>query len=687
MSERGLRWVAAKAEKHAEAEPKTRIVDRGDWVALALIAGFGAYVRWRWTAGLPAILHPDSDSYFEIAQRLWKGQGFGDLSRRTPLHSLLLWATGKPSGSGFDLTLLVQHTFGVGTALLTYLTARSVMRYRLPSLLAGLAVGAAPVFILTEHSILSESLYTFLLVASGYFLLAFVRSVPRHDRERASASGGRIFGIVCGAFLGFACLTRPIAWIIFPLWLLLMLPLRGGRATGLLAMTAGVTWLMVLLPLLLRNERAVGSFSLTQSTGRNLISVTDLLVDYAAPQHRDVLSIYHRYLPNKRGPDAAIVYSAMPELRAATKLSDVQIDAALADAALKAILLHPWDYLRSRFERLPLLFDDPTKSQWYALHLETYVPLIEFTGKQNPEMTSRTIVNHPLKEIDFPRANGALTRWNFPFNSLWFLALMGLGAMAGVIAVLATERGRFASLRVTAHGGVLLIFAAVAASLGTAILMQPPNLRYRTPTLPWEILLAATGLALTADVAAWLTASAGKKIGREIPCWIPNVAVCMAAIGSFAAAQRAPRASAISVGNFVDSANQPAAGPAIIRQMPLAGKTVPMIYWRSDMPAPRNIRAEAPVDGEGKHHLQAAFSCGEAACANAQLKLIGFNALGTAMGTQEIPLARERTDNDWFWEQIDEHIKLPTGTTKVRFEISFEPGAGSLVIPFLSLTR
>src|SRR6185436_11151422 len=101
---------------------------------------------------------------------------------------------------------------------------------------------------------------------------------------------------------------------------------------------------------------------------------------------------------------------AMPELRRITKLSDAEIDRALATAAKSAILSHPSDYLRSRLRRLSLLFGDPAKSQWYALYLETYVPLIEFTGKQNPEMTSRTVMNHPLKGIDFPRAAEALER-------------------------------------------------------------------------------------------------------------------------------------------------------------------------------------------------------------------------------------------------------------------------------------
>ena len=290
--------------KITQKKPRPPLVDRGDWIALGLIAVLAAYVRWTWTGGFPAILHPDSDSYFEIAARLWKSAGLGDLSRRTPLYPLLLWLTGKSGADGFDHTLHVQHALGVGTALLTYLTARGVLRYRVPALFAGLAVAAAPVFILTEHSILSESLYTFLIALAGWSLLAHLAP------GRYGQVGSVPWGLLCGFALGLAALTRPLGAMLFPLWAVALLPLKGWRVAWRFTWTAGALWVITLLPLLVRNQQAVGSFSLTQSTGRNLISVTDLRVDYAAsgslaehPESKAVLSVYHQYLSNKRGPE------------------------------------------------------------------------------------------------------------------------------------------------------------------------------------------------------------------------------------------------------------------------------------------------------------------------------------------------------------------------------------------------
>ncbi len=707
---RNKKLTAEDAEVH-RVKSRVKLTDRGDWIALALIAALGVYVRWNLSAALPTILHPDSDSYFEIAQRLWNSGGFGDLSRRPPLYPLLLWITGQSPQSGFTLTLLAQHAMGVGTALLIYLTARRALLGHFPALLAGAVCAVASCFVLTEQSILSETLYTFLLVAAGFFAVGYHRqqaTEPPMARYWISRHGWSLLvAAACGLALALACLTRPIALVIFPVWILGLLLLDGRPSALRFALTAGTVGLAVLLPLLIRNQRATGSFALTQSTGRNLISVADLQVDYATDPHKQIRTIYHRYLAGKRGPDAVVVYSAMPELRRIAKnpnaeilefLSDVEIDRALAEIAREAILLHPLDFLWSRLQRLPLLFRDPSISQWYALNAETYVPLVEFTGRINPEMTSRSILVRPLAQIDFPGAARAVERWSFPFESVWFLVLAALGATSGLVGMLTIFKSRsFAALGMTAHGGGLMILLAVTASLLAAILMQPPNLRYRLPTLPWEILLAAGGLSFLAEISVVAMKAAmkaamkkmGDRMGREFPAWLGRSGVYLLAVILLLAAPRVEGDSVLKTGDFVDSANQPEDGPPIIREMPLVGRTVPMIYWRGDMPAPRTIETQAAVERGGAYHLRAAFSCGEANCANAQLRLVAFDAVGTALGTplsiKDMPLAQERTDNDWFWEQIDERLTLPRGAARVRVKLTFEPSQGSLVIPFLAL--
>ena len=287
-------------------------LDRADWLAIAIVVALAAIPRLLLTISLPPLLHLDSDSYFEITQRLWRGEGLGDLSRRTPLYPLFLWLTARFPQAGLFPVVLAQHILGIGTAVLFYLLPRRLFALRLRSLavVSGLATGLTIYPVLLEHTILSESLYTFFLAAAAYCLLAWVQE---------SRDG---MAIACGALLGLAALTRPIAAGIFPLWLALIFLIffpRGRQRALRLLLFGGIAFAVLLLPLLVRNYGVMGSFALEQSLGRNLISVTDRLVDYDRGAHPQVKSLYREFLRDKRGPDAVVVYSAMPRPRQATE--------------------------------------------------------------------------------------------------------------------------------------------------------------------------------------------------------------------------------------------------------------------------------------------------------------------------------------------------------------------------------
>src|SRR5262249_28232183 len=140
-----------------------------------------------------------------------------------------------------------------------------------------------------EQTILTESLFSFLLLASGYALLVWFQE------ERLWATPA------CGALLGLAALTRPLAAGLFPVWAALLFVLCRKRMAARFLLWGGAAFLAVLLPLLIRNQAITGSFSLTQSLGRNLISVTDGLVNYDRGVQLPVKAIYKKYLAGKRG--------------------------------------------------------------------------------------------------------------------------------------------------------------------------------------------------------------------------------------------------------------------------------------------------------------------------------------------------------------------------------------------------
>ena len=204
---------------------------------------------------------------------------------------------------------------GMATVVLFYLLARRILapRMRSVAVVSSLILAVIPYPIVVEHSILSESLFTFLLAAATYSLLAW------WQEDRGA------FAVGCGALLALTALTRPIAAGVFPLWAALLFLLQGTRPATPFLLCAGLAWSVLLLPLLIRNYSVLGSFALERSLGRNLISVTDQWVNYEGGIYPQVKSVYGPYRQQKRGLDAVVVYAAMPELRRAPGWKDTHI--------------------------------------------------------------------------------------------------------------------------------------------------------------------------------------------------------------------------------------------------------------------------------------------------------------------------------------------------------------------------
>ena len=285
---------------------------------MGIIAVLAMIPRLLLLFSLPPLLHLDSDSYFEIVQRFWGGEGFGDLSRRTPLYPLVISIAGHSSRAGLFPVVLLQHLMGVVGAILLYLIARRLFypSCRLIAAASGLAGGLIVYPALVEQSILSESFYGLFLLAAVYLLFIWFQ-------ENKSWAA-----LCCGVLLGLASLTRPFAGGVFPVWAGLLFLLLDSRKAARFLLLCGSAFLLLVFPLLLRNYRVMGTLALDQSLGRNLISVTDRLVDYDHGIYLPIKSIYREFSEDKRGPDAVIVYSAMPQLRRMTHWTDAQIDRA-----------------------------------------------------------------------------------------------------------------------------------------------------------------------------------------------------------------------------------------------------------------------------------------------------------------------------------------------------------------------
>ncbi|MBI4460932.1 MAG: glycosyltransferase family 39 protein [Acidobacteria bacterium] len=648
-------------------------LDRADWMAIAVVVALAAVPRLLITVSLPPLLHLDSDSYFEITQRLWRGQGFGDLSRRAPLYPLFLWLTARFPQAGLFPVVLAQHLLGIGTAVLFYLIPRRLLapRFRSLAVVCGLAAGILMYPALLEHSILSESLYTFLLGAAAYCLLAWVQA----SRDAMA--------VACGVLLGLAALTRPIGAGVFPLWLVLIFLLRGRKLVLRLLFFGGAAFAVLLLPLLARNSITMGSFSLEQSLGRNLISVTDRVVDYDRGVHPQIKSVYREYLKDKRGPDAVVVYSAMPRLRQATGWSDAQIDRALAEIAWEAIRAHPLEYLESRLRRLPLLFRDPGPSQSYALQAATYLPFLQFLGQINPELVSRSLVLPGRERAHFARAEKIYRVFAMDLTSGWLF----LFSLLGIVGMIYWE-----------PRSTVWLWAGLLAYQGFGtILAQPPNARYRFPTQPWEILFAVVGAYFLGRALLHGSGRLWKKVHpaqvasglalRFFPSLSPAFFLSLATGAALAVVGgrvllEIPTEPILRAADF-----RPTTTPTerIVRELAVAGRTFTVLYWNSEELGnrPETVGAEAAIQGGMPYEIQAAYSCQMQDCAGALLQVLAFDAQGQVLDSTRFSLSQERTDNDWFWDQITPRVPLPATARRLRVELQFQSGMGNAIVPFL----
>ena len=175
-----------------------------------LFAGAAA-LRILYVSVAPEAPPQDTPDYDEIARNLLSGAGFVShenwfghpvRSWRAPGYPLMLAAVYGVAGPDHQAVRLVQAILGAATVVLVYLLA---LRVR-PSAasLAGLAAALYPPLLASANEVMSECLFTGLLVAA---LWAAVEG-----RHRS----GRRWALGTGALIALAGLTRPVGLLAAP---------------------------------------------------------------------------------------------------------------------------------------------------------------------------------------------------------------------------------------------------------------------------------------------------------------------------------------------------------------------------------------------------------------------------------------------------------------------------------------
>ena len=239
------------------------------------------------------IVAGDSSYYARWAENLLALHAYEDppgkpLRAAPPGYPLLLAAMKAVTGSMTPI-VFVQIIFAAYAAVLIYKMARTLVPSAF-ALVVALAYAIDPMVVFTDSAILTDGLFSLLLICIVYlafFLPTPVRATPacagHADRHAGGQTGqSRLKGVarwaLVGLLLGIATMLRPIGQFlvfVFPAMYLLRLRMQGGSEDGsrIKAICACVVaFALVVVPWMARNQIQFGSFEISPLGGHNLLT-------------------------------------------------------------------------------------------------------------------------------------------------------------------------------------------------------------------------------------------------------------------------------------------------------------------------------------------------------------------------------------------------------------------------------
>ncbi|MFI0486310.1 hypothetical protein [Actinomadura sp. 9N215] len=432
---------------------------------------------------------------------MWFGDSPGYLTAAVELrpsetrpsgYSLLLWAI-KPFHS-FTLMVSVQHAVGVLTGVLVYVLVWRAGRaawpdgdeaWRVWAVGSAGALLAVPVLlpvhqVALEHMLMSDSLFTFLLLAAVAAVLW---------RRRATWW----LGALAGLFAGFAAVTRAAGLPLVAVILVAMVLRRAGwRACGAVA----VAFAVPVAGYMLWFHSAYGEYKLAKAEQVWLYARTATFADCRVIEPRPGLEIM---CPKRTNPRVSRPFAAMWTGDSAFRdipgwIYGERGNALAREFAWEAIKAQPADYakvvvhdtLRAfEWERKPY----PTPWTWRQYEFpegEAWADeQAQIAGLYDPGGGGRTRVVDPWAEQILKYQDNAV----LPGSVLGVLLLGGLGGAL----VHVRSRGRWRPRRAVRHWGT---GALLPWGTGLALLVIPAatadfDYRYVLPAVPFACVALA----------------------------------------------------------------------------------------------------------------------------------------------------------------------------------------------------
>jgi Dolichyl-phosphate-mannose-protein mannosyltransferase len=476
-----------------------------DIAALTVIGVVALTLRLAFLYRVPVILTGDSQSHYLPGYDLAFGNQFEPELRRPPGYAFFAAGTIVLLGEELRALVFVQHLLGVGTALLTYALGRLTFG-RAAGLAAGLLVALNGALVLSGQSIMTETVFTALLVATLLVLLL------------AGRSGHWGWALLAGLGLGAAALTRPVAQalvILVPLAFLVYTRRPWPIVRGTLLV--GFGFALVLVPWMVRNLSEHGTLSAAGGLGRSLIARTikydEGYFDQSRPAVEASLSgsseqalkgEVREFIRGKRNTirNSRSVRSTQAGLMRELGLTQAQSDGLMRQVALEAIAERPTYYAIGSLGMAWQIVLGKPKEDAYS---ERWVMRSDKDWVEQWESRVDHLLAPPTST---EQASTETAQW---LTEIFQPAALGpvLPVLAGLGLALAAVAARPALVPGLAALGILLASAA----------LDGPVPRYRYPLDPLIGLFAAGALAVSVSwiVGLWRRARTADPERREPP--------------------------------------------------------------------------------------------------------------------------------------------------------------------------
>ncbi|MCC7368885.1 MAG: glycosyltransferase family 39 protein [Chloroflexi bacterium] len=458
-----------------------------DLSAVSVIGVTALLLRLAFLYRVPVILTGDSQSHYLPGYDLLFGNEFEPELRRPPGYAFFVAGVIATLGEDLRALAFAQHLLGVGLALLTYLLGRLTfgpVAGRWAGLLAGLLVAANGALILSGQSVMTETLFTFLLLATLVLLVL------------AARGGAWGWALAAGLLLGVTALTRPVAQALValvPVAFLICHPASWRRPWPIVRGTAlvGVGFALVLVPWMLRNLAEHGTLAAAGGLGRSLVARTikydEGFFDQARPVvEGDFKSEARQFIRGKRNTirNSRSVRSTQAGLMKEYGLTQAQSDRIMREVATDVILENKTYYLVGSLKMAWQIVLGKEKEDTYS---DRWVMRSSKDWAEQWEAR----VDHLLGPATAAEQRGVDTaQW---LTDLFQPSSVGpiLPLLAALGLLLAGLAARPALIPGLAGLGILLLSAA----------LDGPVPRYRYPLDPILALLAAGAVSI---LASWL---------------------------------------------------------------------------------------------------------------------------------------------------------------------------------------